>query len=155
MDCTICAGVAGDEPMCRVQVWEDDLWRLTTSIGPGDITLGFSYLEPKRHIPDITGLSGPEAETFGEVVARCSSALKQATRCELVYLYVFGGSIPHLHVHLAPHNAGDGLNDDLLKGAFETRQLDNGAVGYVSLDYPALPAEDCVAVADAVRELLA
>lgn len=137
--------------MCRVQVWEDALWRLTTSVGPGDITLGFSYLEPKRHIADITGLAGAEAATFGEVLARCTSVLKDVTGCELVYVYIFGGSIPHLHVHLAPHSTGDGLNDDLIKGAFETQPLDNGAIGYVSLDYPSLPAEDCVAIADAVR----
>jgi diadenosine tetraphosphate (Ap4A) HIT family hydrolase len=60
----------------------------------------------KRHIAHITDLDGPEAVTFGPVIARCTNALKEATRCEVVYVYVFGDSIPHLHVHLAPHVAG-------------------------------------------------
>jgi diadenosine tetraphosphate (Ap4A) HIT family hydrolase len=154
-DCSLCAGPAGDAAMLRVQVWEDDLWRLSTSVGPGDVTLGFSYLEPKAHLSDVTALAGAEAATFGPVLARCTAALKEATGCELVYVYVFGGSIPHLHVHLAPHVAGDALNDDLLKGAFETEQLPNGAIGYKSLDYPELPVSDCEAVADRVRSLLA
>jgi diadenosine tetraphosphate (Ap4A) HIT family hydrolase len=154
-DCSLCAGPDGDAAMLRVQVWEDDLWRLTTSVGPGDVTLGFSYLEPKRHVSDITALDGAEAATFGPVLARCTAALKEATGCELVYVYVFGGSIPHLHVHLAPHSDGDALNDDLIKGEFETVELDNGAIGYLSKDFPALSVEDCTAVADKVRQLLA
>ena len=44
------AGWTGDAELGREQVWEDALWRLTTSVGPGDVTPGFSYLEPKRHI---------------------------------------------------------------------------------------------------------
>ncbi len=154
MDCSLCTGTDSDPGMQRVEVWSDDLWRLSTSVGPGDVTLGFSYLEPRRHIPDITALDGEEAATFGPVLARCSAALKDATGCELVYVYVFGGSIPHLHVHLAPHSAGDALNDDLIKGRFETQELPNGAIAYRSLDYPELPEQDCVAVADRVRELL-
>jgi diadenosine tetraphosphate (Ap4A) HIT family hydrolase len=152
--CSLCAGSDGDAVMCRVQVWEDALWRLTTSIGPGDVTPGFSYLEPKRHISHVTDLDGEEATTFGRVLARCTAALKQATGAELVYVYVFGGSIPHLHVHLAPHTEGDALNDDLLRGEFEQERLPNGAVAYLSKDFPALPPEECVAVADRVRELL-
>ena len=154
MDCTLCRGTAGDSDLNRVETWSDDLWRLTTSVGPGDVTLGFSYLEPRRHVSDITALDGAEAETFGAVLARCTAALKEATGCELVYVYVFGGSIPHLHVHLAPHVAGDALNDDLLKGEFETQELPSGAIAYLSKDYPALPEADCVAVADRVRALL-
>ena len=104
--CLMCSERTGDAELGRVEVWSDDLWRLTTSIGPGDPTPGFSYLEPRRHIAYITDLDGPEAATFGAVIARCTAALKAATECELVYVYVFGGGIPHLHVHLAPHTAG-------------------------------------------------
>ncbi|MGE0599152.1 MAG: HIT family protein [Dehalococcoidia bacterium] len=88
-------------------MWEDGLWRLTTSlVAP---VAGFSYLEPKRHIPDITTLDGPEAETLGLVLARVTSALKQATNAELVYVNVFGERVAHLHFNLAPHTKGDAL----------------------------------------------
>jgi diadenosine tetraphosphate (Ap4A) HIT family hydrolase len=152
--CLICAGFAGDAEMGRVEVWSDRLWRLTTSVGPGDPTPGFSYLEPRRHIPHVTDLDGDEAATFGPVLARCTSALKVATGCELVYGYVFGGGIPHLHVHLAPHTAGDALNDSLLRGAFEEQALPGGGTAYVSLDFPSLPTAELEAVAEHVRALL-
>jgi diadenosine tetraphosphate (Ap4A) HIT family hydrolase len=63
--------------MGRVQVWEDELWRLTMSIEAE--VLGFSYLEPKRHIPHVTDLGGEEARTFGQVLARVSAVLKSET----------------------------------------------------------------------------
>ena len=153
--CALCQGPGGDAELDRVQVWEDGLWRLTTAVGPFEVTPGFSYLEPKRHVRDVTELEGPEAETFGPVLARCARALKQATGCELVYLYVFGGGIPHLHVHLAPHVDGDALNEALVKGEVEQTPLPSGATAFVSRDYPALPVEECEAVARRVSDLLA
>lgn len=76
--CIICRGAAGDPDLGRIQVWEDDHWRLTVSLVAE--VLGFAYLEPKRHIPHITDLDGEEAHTFGAVLARVSTALsaKQA-----------------------------------------------------------------------------
>ena len=56
--CVLCRGVTGEAELGREQVWEDDLWRLTTSIGPGDVTAGFSYLEPKRHIRSVADMLG-------------------------------------------------------------------------------------------------
>jgi len=153
--CALCRGVSGDAELGREQVWENKLWRLTTSVGPGDPTAGFSYLEPKRHISHITDLDREEGATFGSVLARCATALKTAAGAELVYVYVFGGGIPHLHVHLAPHIAGDALNDTLLKGAFEEQKLPSGATAVVSKDYPAIDVDRLRAVAATARRLLA
>lgn len=140
--------------MGREQVWEDAHWRLTTSIGPGDPTPGFSYLEPKRHIPSIADLDGGEAVTFGLAIARSAQALKNATGAEAVFVYVFGGHIPHLHVHLAPHQQDDALNDSMLKGEFHEEPLPTGAVALVSKDYPAIDQDELRAVAARVRRLL-
>ena len=153
--CALCAGPDGDAELGRRQVWADDLWRLSTSIGPGEVLAGFSYLEPKRHIRHITDLDGPEAATFGPVIARCTSALKRATGCELVYVYVFGGGIDHLHVHLAPHTEGDPLCDAIIRGEVEETPLPSGATALVSKDFPTLPDAHVEAVADRVAELLA
>ncbi len=94
--CVLCRGATGDAELQRIQVWEDDLWRLSTTV-IGEVA-GLSYLEPKRHIPHMEDLDGPEAQTFGSALARTSQALKDATGAEQVYLYVFGGGIAHLHV---------------------------------------------------------
>lgn len=152
--CALCDIPAVDARFGRVEVWRDRLWRLTTSVGPGDPTPGFSYLEPLRHIRYVHELDGEESATFGPVIARCAAALKEAARAELVYVYIFGGGIPHLHVHLAPHVAGDALNESILRGEFEERPLPSGAVRIISKDFPEVPAEELARVADRVRELL-
>ena len=151
-DCVICLGPDGDDQLMRTQVWEDDLWRLTTSVG-GEV-LGFSYLEPKRHIPYVTDLDGEEARTFGTVLARASAALERATAAELVYVYVFGGGIAHLHVHLAPHREGDALNTQMIRGEIEERKLPSGAVEFTSKEFPPLPPEEHGVVVERVRDLL-
>ena len=79
------------------------------------VVKGFSYLEPKRHIGYITELDGKEARDFGPLLARAASALKEATGSKLVYVYIYGDHIPHLHVHLAPHIPGDVYVDDVVK----------------------------------------
>src|ERR687883_177622 len=66
-NCILCRGAEADQELGVVQVWEDSYWRMTTSLDAE--VLGFSYLEPKRHIRYITDLDGEEASTFGEVLA--------------------------------------------------------------------------------------
>lgn len=151
-DCAICRGPAGDPELLRVQVWEDRLWRLTMSTS--GVTTGFSYLEPKRHIPHVTDLDGEEAQTLGGVLAQVTSALQEATGSELVWIYVFGGGIPHLHLHLAPHRAGDALNAQMIRGQVEERKLPSGASEVISLDFPELPADEIAEVIERTRRLL-
>ncbi len=148
----LCRVPASDPELSRVQVWEDGLWRLSVSIESE--VLGFSYLEPMRHIPHITDLDGDEAATFGPVIAKCTSALKEATGAELVYVYVFGGGVPHLHVHLAPHREGDALNTQLIKGDLVEEHLPSGVTRILSREYPPLPQDECRAAAERIRRLL-
>jgi hypothetical protein len=75
-DCAICRGPDGDAEFERFQVWEDRHWRLTVSLAAE--VPGFAYLEPKRHVPHITDLDGPEAQSFGEVLARTTKPDLQA-----------------------------------------------------------------------------
>jgi diadenosine tetraphosphate (Ap4A) HIT family hydrolase len=151
--CLLCKGTEGDSELGRVQVWEDSLWRVTTATS-GEI-VGFSYLEPKRHIPHITDLDGAEAGTFGQVLARTSNALRTATRSDLVYVYVFGGGILHLHVHLAPHREGDPLNDRMIRGEGVETRLPSGATAFISHEFPELPPARHKAALTLIREELA
>ena len=151
-ECVLCRGTAGDAELQRIQVWEDSLWRLTVSLDAE--ILAFSYLEPKRHIPHVTDLNGDEARTFGEVLARVSRVLQEETGAELVYVYIFGGGVPHLHVHLAPHRPGDGLNTQIIRGDFTEEKLDSGVVRYVSKEFPPLPEEEQRVVANRIQQRL-
>lgn len=76
---------------------------------------GLCYLEPKRHINDITELDGIEAKEFGTVLSSVSRAIKRSMNSELVYVYLYGDHIPHLHIHLAPHSSGDAFQNSILK----------------------------------------
>jgi diadenosine tetraphosphate (Ap4A) HIT family hydrolase len=151
--CVLCLGRAGDAQMLRVEVWEDDLWRLSMAIASE--TPGFSYLEPKRHITDITRLDGPEAATLGPTLARVTAALRDVTQVERVYIYIFGDGIAHLHLHLAPHRPGDALNDQMIRGELTTETLPSGATLIASKEYPPLPEAELRAVAERVRQRLA
>jgi diadenosine tetraphosphate (Ap4A) HIT family hydrolase len=112
IDCSICNGKA-DEEFNRVEVWSDEIWRLTMSNYKA--VRGFCYLEPRRHVPYITDLQGREAAEFGSIISRVARAIKSATGAKLVYVYIYGDHIPHLHVHLAPHVDGDIFADDVIK----------------------------------------
>lgn len=153
-DCALCRGPDGDPELDRIEVWSDDRWRLTTSVEgllEGEVP-GFSYLEPRRHVPHVEDLDGDEATTFGATLGRCAAALKAVTGCERVYLYVFGGGIAHLHVHLVPHVEGDVVNDQMVRGSVDQERLPSGAWRIISRDFPERP--DGSAVARATAEAL-
>ncbi len=99
-------------------------------------------MEPKRHIPHVTDLDGEEARSFGEVLSRVSRALRDETGAELVYVYIFGGGLSHLHVHLAPHRTGDALNEQIVRGGLRAKRLESGAIRYVSDRFPPLPEQE-------------
>jgi diadenosine tetraphosphate (Ap4A) HIT family hydrolase len=152
-DCILCRGEEGDPELYRVEVWRDAHWRLSMSRRTS--TLGFGYLEPILHIPYLADLDGPEATTFGPAIAKASSALRQASGALLVYAYVFGGGIPHLHVHLAPNVPEGVLNTKLINGEVEERELPSGATEIISKDHPDLPEDEVGSVIERARELMA
>ena len=106
--CLLCHPEEAARTFGRRVVWEDPHWRLAV-IEAGSPIAGFAHLETKRHIPDITHLDGEEAATLGSVLARVTAKLKAVTGADLVYIYVFGERVPHLHFNLAPHHQGDPL----------------------------------------------
>src|SRR4051812_36388412 len=152
-DCIICSGRGGDDAVCRIEVWRDELWRLTVSLDSE--VLGFAYLEPIRHIATIADLDGPEALSFGATIAKVSQTLKAATGAGYIYVYIFGDGVAHLHVHLAPHRPGDALNSQMIRGEIVSEKLDNGFERFFSRDFPALPEADQRRVAESIRQQLA
>ncbi len=111
-NCNICNGTADNE-FKRIQVWSNKNWRLTTTTYKS--VRGLCYLEPKRHIPYITDLDGEESIEFGSGIANISKTLKDVFKAKLIYVYIYGGHIPHLHVHLAPHAEDDIFFDNIVK----------------------------------------
>ena len=83
-----------------------------------------------------------------------TSALREATGADVVYRYVFGGGIAHLHLHLAPHREGDALNDQMIRGEVVEEHLPYGLTRFVSPEFPPMPELALRAVADRVTALL-
>jgi len=152
-DCALCMGPEADEDLFRVEVWRDDLWRLTTA-KLGEVA-GFSYLEPFRHIETISDLDGAEAATLGPVIAGTTAAIREATGADLVYVYVFGDGIPHLHLHLAPHRQDGPLSNHMIKGNQHRTTLPTGAEIWVSDRYPLLDHDIMDAAIAGIRKRLA
>jgi diadenosine tetraphosphate (Ap4A) HIT family hydrolase len=133
----LCRPEIADAQFRRTRVWEDDLWRLSAVL-QGPIP-GFAHLEPKRHIPYVTDLDGPEAVSLGPVLARVTTALTAAAGGDLAYVYVFGDRVAHLHLNLAPHRDGDALR---------------GGPGLLEPDARPADLATHTGVADAVRNAL-
>ena len=152
LGCALCAGPDRDWELDRVEVWRDSLWRL--SMSTEGYALGFGYLEPLRHVPHIEDLDGGEATTFGPTIARVCRALKEATAAERVWIYVFGGGIAHLHVHLAPHVSGDALNPAIIRGEMDEEKLPSGATRMTSREFAELPRSEIDAAIRRTKELL-
>ena len=63
-------------------------------------------------------------------------------------------SVPHLHVHLAPHRQGDALNAQMTRGEVVEEKMEGGAVRYVNKDFPPLPIEEQLAIARRIQKRL-
>lgn len=148
--CPMCRAAAADEELERIEVWQDAHWRLTVSLSSE--VAGFAYLEPKRHIRSITELDGPEAASLGPALARSTNALKDAAGADVVYVYIFGDGVPHLHLHLAPHRPGDALSDQMIRGELVEEKLPNGMTRFSSSEFPPLPRQRLAQIADQVRD---
>lgn len=136
--CLLCDWPAADAHFQRVEVWRNDLWRVTTSlVAP---VAGFSYLEPRRHIPHVTDLDGEEAATLGPTLARVTRTLRDLTGAEVVYVNVFGERVAHLHFNLAPHREGDALR---------------GGPAMMVEGAPPVPRHELESTAVRIREVLA
>src|SRR5207237_4117460 len=101
--CVLCDAVRAERELHRMTVWDDAVWRLSTTLF-GAIP-GFSYLEPKRHVPHITDLTGEEARVLAPY--REGDALNSAVlRGELIAEKQPNGTTIVRSVDFPPRPAG-------------------------------------------------
>jgi diadenosine tetraphosphate (Ap4A) HIT family hydrolase len=130
-------------------VWADSTWLLFADLTAE--SSGFSLLAPRRHVATVPDLEPGEASSLGPTLARLMEALQVETGAKAVYLYAFDHS--HLHFHLAPHQPGDALSKQIIKGSEVTRQA-GGLQWATSAGFPPLPRETHLQTASRVRERL-
>ena len=102
--CFICVKQSQGDAAEGGVLYEDDLVYVghLHTMGAPEVYRGYLMVETKRHVPGLGDLSDEEAAAVGRMMNRAAGALKTCAGAEHVYAFVFGGGVPHLHVHLAP-----------------------------------------------------
>lgn len=110
MDCIFCRIVAGEIPAERV--YEDGETIAFLDIAP--TRPGHVLVLPKKHVPNLEAIDGETLCAVIGVVKKIGAAVKVGLRRSGYNVVVnndpiAGQVIPHLHFHVIPREAGDGL----------------------------------------------
>jgi len=108
--CLFCRMVAGQIPVARI--YEDDIVLAFLDIGP--LSDGHTLVIPKRH---FERLHDCPADVLGQVCSRLgklAGAVAAAMNSDGYNLLCNNGAaagqlVEHLHFHIVPRNAGDGI----------------------------------------------
>ena len=109
--CVFCRIVAGNKPD-QPLVYEDD--HTAAFIDPRQVTPGHTLVVPKAHVRDLFEHDDVSAAALLPAVARIARAVRSAFGCEGISLWQQNGAaagqeVFHLHIHVMPRHAGDGL----------------------------------------------
>lgn len=114
-DCPFCAIVSGDAPASVVHETEDTLAFL--DINPA--TEGHTLVIPKAHGEGLADVSATDLQTVTRVGQDVAAAMRASDeiRTEGVNLFLADGAaagqeVFHLHLHVIPRYAGDGVTVD-------------------------------------------
>jgi len=107
-ECFVCEKHARGPAVPGGVVYNDGLIYVghTLPMEAPDAPLGYLMVEPRRHVQCLGDLTDQEASALGVAVNQASRALREVEGAAHVYAFVFGDSVPHLHVHLAPRYPG-------------------------------------------------
>lgn len=102
-DCLVCQKHQGLLTVPGGPIYQDDLIYISHANLWGEETehyLGHVFIETKRHVPGLGGLTPDEAAAIGQFTTRIARALEEMLGVEHVYAFVLGDHVPHVHVHL-------------------------------------------------------
>jgi histidine triad (HIT) family protein len=111
MSCVFCEIVAGRAPASIVH--EDE--RTITFLDHRPVTPGHMLVVPRRHAAYLADLDPEDGAQLFRVGMRGAAALRVSPlRCEGVNFYLADGEVAgqevfHVHLHVIPRRAGDGL----------------------------------------------
>jgi len=110
MDCIFCKLIAGDIPSHKV--YEDDSVIAFFDILP--ISPGHTIIAPKKHEPDVEGLTDEEMSAMVLAVKKIGQAVMEGLGVKGYSVFLDNKSaanqhVPHAHFHLVPRAEGDGL----------------------------------------------
>jgi histidine triad (HIT) family protein len=109
-ECLFCKMVAGRIPVTKI--YEDDVVLSFLDIRP--ISDGHTLVVPKQHFEMLHECPAEQMGLIASRISRIAKAVVDAMDCEGYNLLNNNGRsagqlIEHLHFHIIPRNAGDGL----------------------------------------------
>ena len=138
VDCPFCAIVA--DPRLASVVYADDA--AVAFLDRRPVFKGHTLVVPRAHVPTLSDLPDEQLEPFFAAVRRLARAVPLALEAQGTFVAannIVSQSVPHLHFHVVPRRAGDGL-----RGFFWPR------VRYADDDELAATAATIAAVAAAI-----
>ncbi len=101
--CPICQKHQGQGPLAGPVIYEDDLvfvaHRATGS-------LGYAFVESRRHAAHLEDLTDAEAAAVGRASARLARGLREELRPAFVHTAVVGMGVAHFHQHVFVRHLG-------------------------------------------------
>jgi histidine triad (HIT) family protein len=109
-DCIFCKIISGQIPCTKV--YEDEVCLAFMDIGP--IAPGHTLIVPKKHYEAITEMPADEVAALFRPVSALAAAVQSALEAPGLNVLqnngrVAGQAVDHLHIHLIPRRADDGL----------------------------------------------
>lgn len=108
-NCVFCQIVAGHDTDARI-VYQDDETVAFFPLKP--VAAGHTLVVPRRHVPEVWGLTGRDAESLSQAILAVAHAVRDALAPDGLNVVQSNGraatqSVPHVHVHLVPRWDGD------------------------------------------------
>ena len=109
--CIFCRLIAGEIPSARV--YEDE--QTVAFMDIGQVTQGHVLVATRRHVPTLLDATPEEAAALMRTAQRVALAARAAFDPAGVMLLqangaVAGQTVAHLHLHVVPRHAGDGID---------------------------------------------
>jgi diadenosine tetraphosphate (Ap4A) HIT family hydrolase len=102
-DCFVCRKHRGLESVPGGVIFENAAIYISHAQLWGEETthyLGHLFIEPKRHVPELSQLGPEEAREIGLYTSLAAKALQDVCGAVHVYSFVIGDHVPHVHVHV-------------------------------------------------------
>jgi len=102
-NCVVCRKHRGEISTPHGPIFENELIFISHALPFGeekDHYLGHVLIETRRHIPELSELTEPEASAIGLYTKCTAEVLMQVMGMVHVYSFVFGDGVPHVHVHV-------------------------------------------------------
>lgn len=113
-ECIFCEIVKGEIPCYKV--YEDEKTLAFLDINP--VNVGHALVMPKNHVPKISVAEEDDLLALTKALKKVVKGVEKSMGVDNLNVFVNQGRdagqlIPHLHYHVVPRHAGDGVKFDV------------------------------------------